>query len=277
MRLLSIIRGCAPLVAAAAAMLLPAPSSAAGDLLVAPTRIVLDGPRGAEVVLDNIGSETATYRISLDIKRMRPDGSLEEIAPENVNPKERSTLDILFYSPRRVTLPPNQPQTIRIGVRAPEGLPDGEYRAHMLFRAVPDATPVAPADAPAPTGVSISLTPIYGVTIPIIVRQGRLTATAAIANPRLESSGEEHVLRFDLTRQGNRSVYGEIIVTRPGVAEPLLVARGVAIYPEIDARVVTLPLSAEQAEKLVGPVTLRYLEDRDIGGATIAEVSAVLR
>jgi len=36
-----------------------------GDLLVAPTRIVLDGRRGAEVILNNIGDEPATYRVSV--------------------------------------------------------------------------------------------------------------------------------------------------------------------------------------------------------------------
>ena len=57
------------------------PAIAAGDLLVAPTRVILDGSRGTEVVLNNIGSEPATYRISLELRRMLPDGSLEEIDP----------------------------------------------------------------------------------------------------------------------------------------------------------------------------------------------------
>lgn len=278
MGLISTARRAAPLLCAALALMLPSQISAAGDLLVAPTRIVLDGPRGAEVVLNNIGAETATYRISLELKRMREDGSLEDIEPENATPAEQAMLDMLFYSPRRVTLPPNQPQTIRLGVRAPEGLPDGEYRAHMLFRAVRDPVPavVDPA-APAPTGVSISLTPVYGVTIPIIVRQGNLVATAAIANPRIESSGDEHAFRFDLSKQGNRSVYGEVVVERPGAAEPLLQARGIAIYAERDSRVVTIPISAEMATAMRGPVTVRYIEDRDVGGATIAEVRGELR
>lgn len=278
MGLFSTLRRAAAVAVAFGALTMPGQLSAAGDLLVAPTRIILDGPRGAEVVLNNIGSETATYRVSLELKRMRADGSLEEIEPENATPGEQAMLDMLFYSPRRVTLPPNQPQTIRLGVRAPEGLPDGEYRAHLLFRAVRDPVPaVQDPAAPAPSGVSISLTPIYGVTIPIIVRQGTLTATAAIANPRLESSGSEHALRFDLSKQGNRSVYGEVIVERPGVAEPLMRARGIAIYAERDSRVVTLPLSAEQAQAMRGPVVVRYIEDREVGGATIAEVRGELR
>ena len=51
-------------VAALTSVSASAPAQAAGDLLVAPTRIVLDGRRGAEVILNNIGSEEATYRIS---------------------------------------------------------------------------------------------------------------------------------------------------------------------------------------------------------------------
>lgn len=43
---------------------------AQGDLLVAPTRIVINGGGGAEVVLSNIGAETATYRIGLELRRM---------------------------------------------------------------------------------------------------------------------------------------------------------------------------------------------------------------
>ncbi|MBP7134817.1 MAG: molecular chaperone, partial [Sphingomonadaceae bacterium] len=160
------------------------PAIAAGDLLVAPTRVILDGSRGTEVVLNNIGSEPATYRISLELRRMLPDGSLEEIDPAKADSHDATTLGMISYAPRRVVLPPNQPQSIRIGVRAPQGLPDGEYRAHMLFRAIPDAKPVE-SGAGRKDGVSIALTPIYGVTIPIIVRQGSLAASAAIANPRI--------------------------------------------------------------------------------------------
>src|SRR3989344_7150065 len=138
------------------------PAHAAGDLLVAPARVVLDGSRGTEVVLNNIGSEPATYRISLEIKRMTALGGLDEIDEGDANDAEKAALNMISFSPRRVTLPPNQPQVIRVGVRVPEGTPPGEYRAHMLFRAVPDAAAAAADAKPASGGVSIALTPIYG-------------------------------------------------------------------------------------------------------------------
>ncbi|WP_263587948.1 molecular chaperone [Sphingopyxis sp. GC21] len=264
---------------AAAACSSTAPSAhAAGDLLVAPTRVILDGSRGTEVVLNNIGAEPATYRVSLEIKRMTAEGGLDEIDEANANAAERAALDMIAFSPRRVTLPPNQPQVIRIGVRIPEGLAPGEYRAHMLFRAVPDAAPpVADPAKPTGDGVSIALTPIYGITIPIIVRVGDLAATAKIGEAWVENTRDGPAFNFHLTRTGNRSVYGDIAVTRPGVAEPLLLARGIAVYPEVGDRTVSLRVPAEVAAKLKGPVQIRYSEDREVGGATIDQADRVVK
>ena len=54
----------------AAALLPTAAGAGVGDLLVAPTRLVLDGRRGAEIILNNIGDEPATYRVSVEFRRM---------------------------------------------------------------------------------------------------------------------------------------------------------------------------------------------------------------
>ena len=111
-------RCCIGLGAMASALSLSStPAQAAGDLLVAPTRVVLDGQRGTEVILNNIGSETATYRISLELRRMTSEGRLEDVSEEQENDIERAAKEMIRYAPRRVTLPPNQPQAIRLGVR----------------------------------------------------------------------------------------------------------------------------------------------------------------
>lgn len=252
------------------------PAQAGGDLLVAPTRIVLDGQRGTEVILNNIGSETATYRISLELRRMTSEGRLEDVTPEEANEIEQAAKNMIRYAPRRVTLPPNQPQAIRLGVRPPENLADGEYRAHLLFRAIPKTRSVT-AQTPATEGFSISLTPIYGVTIPVIIRQGKLEATAGIANARVEKSDNGHAFAFDLSRSGERSTYGEIRVVKQGESEPLLIARGIAVYPEVNQRTVALPVPAEVASKLKGPVSVEYYEPANTGGGLITKTQLVLR
>lgn len=260
-----------------AALSLSTPAHAAGDLLVAPTRVVLDGRRGAEVILNNTGNEEATYRISLELRRMNDIGRLEDVVVEAANETEQAALAVIRYRPRRVTLPPNQPQIIRIGLEpGPMGsLPDGEYRAHMLFRAIPKAQPVGETHD-AGNGLKIELIPIYGITIPIIVRKGNLEATAALANVKIASDNEGPTLQFDLTRKGARSVFGEIHVTKPGVAEPLMVAKGIAIYPEIPTRQVSLPFGAELAAKMHGEVVISYYEAPEAGGGLISQVRSVL-
>ena len=271
------LKGFGLLFAAAFGAAASYPAHASGDLLVAPTRLVLDGSRGTEVVLNNIGAEPATYRISLEIKRMTAAGGLDEIAEADATEAEKAALSMIAFSPRRVTLPPNQPQVIRVGVRVPEGTPPGEYRAHMLFRAVPDAAPVTGEAKPAGEGVSIALTPIYGITIPVIVRVGDLGAQAVIGDAWVSETQDGPAFNFDLTRSGNRSVYGDIEVTRPGVTEPLLLARGIAVYPEVGARKVSLRVPPDLAAKLKGPVRIRYIEDREIGGGTIDAADRVVK
>ena len=66
---------------------------------------------------------------------------------------------MIVYAPRKVTLAPHEPQAIRIAARAPEGLPDGEYRVHMLFRAIPPATPVTQAAGEAAEGSAVQADP----------------------------------------------------------------------------------------------------------------------
>lgn len=251
------------------------PAQAAGDLLIAPTRVVLDGRRGTEVILNNIGNEEATYRITLELRRMNDQGRLDDVDAAAANDKEKAALEIIRYAPRRVTLPPNQPQSIRIGLQPTEALPDGEYRAHMLFRAIPK-TPAADGSQGATDGLKIQLIPIYGISIPVIVRKGNLEGTAALTNVRMSRDNEGPTLEFDMTRKGDKSVFGEIHVTKPGVAEPISVAKGIAIYPEIGSRNVSLPMPPEVAAKLHGEIIVSYYEAPEAGGGLIAQVRTVL-
>lgn len=251
----------------------PKAEAGVGDLLVAPTRIVLNGSRGTEIVLSNIGDDVAVYRVSVELRRMKPDGSLEDVA--DANDREKAAQSMILYAPRRVTIAPNQPQSIRIAARAPAGLADGEYRAHLLFRAVP---PPRPAAAPTQVkGVSFELIPIYGVTIPVVVRLGNLTAKVGIANVALAQSAGKPAVSLDLTRAGDRSVFGDVRVFRAGVKDPIAIQRGVAVYTEITTRHVLIPLNPAYSGGAAGPVTVDFVETSDGGPVTLAETKTVLR
>ena len=246
-----------------------------GDLLVAPTRLVLDGGRGAEIVLNNIGDQPATYRISVEFRRMDADGILQDVT--DPTPQEKAAADMIVYAPRRVTLAPNEPQSIRIAARPPQGLPDGEYRIHMLFRAIPPATPVAANSGEQVKGLHLQLIPVYGVTIPVIVRLGNLQATAGISNVQLEQKDGKPAIGLELSRSGTRSTFGEVLVLKPGVKNPIAVQKAVAVYTEIGQRHVTVPVDENYKGSLAGPVSVEYVETYDDGNKTIAETQAVLR
>jgi hypothetical protein len=251
----------------------PPAQAGVGDLLVAPTRIVLNGSRGTEIVLSNIGDDVATYRVSVELRRMKPDGSLEDVAV--ASDRETTARDMILYAPRRVTIAPNQPQTIRIAARAPAGLPDGEYRAHLLFRAVPAPRPVAP-----PTevkGVSFELIPIYGVTIPVVVRMGNLSAKVGIANVAMTKLEGKPAVSLDLTRAGDRSVFGDVRIFKAGFKDPIAIQRGVAIYTEVGTRHMVIPINPDLAVSATGPITVDFVESTDSGPVALAETRTVLR
>jgi P pilus assembly chaperone PapD len=268
-----IVRGA--IAAAAVACSSSIAQAGVGDLLVAPTRLVLDGGKGTEVVLNNIGEQPATYRISVEFRRMTPDGNLVEVTEPNA--EEKAAADMIIYAPRRVTLPPHQPQAIRIAARPPAGLPDGEYRVHLLFRAVPPPTPVSQASGDQEKGLRLQLIPVYGVTIPVIVRVGNLQAKSSIASVKLEKANGKPAIGVDLDRSGNRSTFGEVRVLKAGVKDPIAIQRGVAVYTEVGERHVSIPVNVDYKGDVTGPVTVQYYETNMAGSEKAAETQAVLR
>lgn len=242
----------APAAPPAAPTAAPAPADlpGIGDLLVAPTRVVFEGRvRAAELTLLNIGKQTATYRISFSHLRMTDTGELKEV--ETPEAGDRFADELVRYSPRQVTLDPNVAQTIRLQVRKPENLADGEYRSHLLFRAVPPessqpATSVESTEKA--TGYSIRLTPIYGVSIPVIVRSGATSVKAALSDLAVhppEKPGDPATLEMKIRREGNQSVYGNLRVffaPAAGKEQVVAVMNGVAVYTPNPERLVRIAL-----------------------------------
>lgn len=265
------------LACGAGLVLVPAPAAhAQGDLLVAPTRVILDGRRGTEVILSNIGTEEATYRVELELRRMTPEGGLIDIEPDDANQVERAALDMIRYAPRRITLPPGQPQAVRLSARPGADLPDGEYRVHMAFRAIPRPVRLTEEEQQE-RGVKLKLIPIYGVTIPIIVRHGQLEVSAALEQPRIERDGDRNELHLTVNRQGKASTYGDLQILRQGTGEILYAARGLAVYAEVQSREFSLPVGADELARLNGPVRVEYREAAAAGGGLIAAIDTVLR
>lgn len=254
------------------------PLHAAANLMLHPTRIVLDkNQRAAQVELVNNGSDTLTYRISLVNRRMNETGEFAEANPPV--PGEQFADAMLRHSPRQVVLAPGAAQTVRIQLRKPAELASGEYRSHLLFTQIADAVPAPSAGIG--DGLEIKLTALLGASIPVIVRHGQTAASATLANLSVERSRADQapMLAFEIQREGNRSLYGDLVVTLTptgGVEQPLARANGVAVYmPNLLRRVrIALPPSAAQAS---GMLRVVFQERADNGGKPLAEARLPLR
>ena len=219
-------------------------SGGPGDLLIAPGRLVFEGrARTAALNLTNIGLQKATYRITMVRMEMSENGSFKELPP---NPEADKDLFSLFsYSPHEVVLESQESQAVRFLVKKPANLAPGEYRVHLVFRAIPP-TPDPTAPPKNDGTISISLTPIYGLSIPLIMRHGDTSAVPSISQLSLDKD-QKHLL-FDLNRSGNQSVYGNLeatLVPLKGASKSLAKMNGVAVYANLSARHISLPLPAD--------------------------------
>ena len=250
--------------------------TAFAELLIAPTRVVLEnGERSTELVLVNKGGEEAAYRISLENRRMILNGGLETV--ETAEDGELFADEIVRFSPRRAILEPGGRQTVRITART-TGLAPGEYRSHLRIMGAPTSAgrTLAEAGSPAGDGISIELIAIRSLTIPIIIRAGNLSAEVSIESAVTAPSDEEgeELLVLRLTRSGDRSTYGDIQIFVTGQKEPVYVARGIAIYTPNTERDVYLPVPSELTDLLRGKdVRIAYVSSNPENPQLISDIT----
>lgn len=271
-----------PLLAALGLLMLS--RAAQADLMLFPTRIVFDKQqRAAQVELMNQGKTPETYRINLVNRRMGLNG--EFVAIEQPGPGEQFSDAMLRYSPRQVTIPPGGSQVVRILLRKPDELPDGEYRSHLQFDRVADATGASSVEDVARRGnqeAGVVIQALVGASIPVIVRQGDTHAKVELANVAVQppAAGSPGVLSFQMKREGNRSVYGDLVATfttTAGVTFEVARAGGVAVYVPNAARRVQMPLQLPAGGALPnGTLKLAFRERPESGGKLLAETSLAL-
>ncbi|MEO8311770.1 MAG: molecular chaperone [Caldimonas sp.] len=264
-------------------MLMAAPGARA-DLMLFPTRIVFDkNQRAAQVELINQGTTPETYRISVVNRRMSENGEIGAADPPAAG--EQFADAMLRYSPRQVTIAPGSSQIVRMLLRKPAELAPGEYRSHLQFDRIAEATGGNSVETPGDGGankVGVVITALVGASIPVIVRQGDTQAKVTLSQLAFVagSASAPPALAFQIEREGNRSVYGDIAVSftpRGGVPVDVAKAGGVAVYVPNPLRRARLPLQLPPGAALAGgTLRLSYLERADAGGKLLAESTIVL-
>lgn len=236
---------------------------AQGDLFLSPTRVVFEGSdRTQEVLVVNTGQDSAIFTVSFMEYHIDESGNYHPIREPEAAGFYASRF-VRFF-PRKFALAPNASQTLRLQYLPKPDMPGGEYRSHLFFRM--DASDQQRASTPEGSGdqpLSIRLNPVYGVTIPVLVREGNLSSETEITDIRLNfDHSPAPLLEFAIRRYGDKSTSGDLtvdVVTADQRVINLLTQKGISLYTSSGMRKFALPLDLASGHDLrQGTLLIRY-------------------
>jgi hypothetical protein len=223
---------------------------AQGDLLLMPRRVIFEGSkRYEELNLANTGKDTARYVISLLHIRMKEDGGFEEISQPDTG--DQFADRFVRFFPHSVVLGPGESQVVKVQLTKINELAPGEYRSHLYFRAIPDNQLLGDEKPDKDSGISIRLIPVFGISIPLIIRVGKSKTQVRISDLSVQMEEDTiPILNMTFERTGNMSVYGDITVYHTSARGKLTLAgtaKGIAVYTPNTLRKFRLTLDTNSA------------------------------
>ena len=260
---------------------------AKAGLLLNPTRIVLEKrERNVALMIKNNGDTRGIYRVELVEMEMQEVGGTRIIPTTEEAPY--SAKKLLRISPRRILLDAGQTQNIRVVVRKPKDLEDGEYRSHLKVTLIEDNVDKhgIPVKAEESTGgvMSITIKPRFSLIIPLILRHGETHYDVSLSDPAIRYPANKGKPALDLTfmRKGNQSSMGDIKVTYTDPennASVIKYQQGLAVYRPTPKRILSLPLDLPKGVVLdKGKLDITYTEQTKGGkeGKLIAKTELTL-
>lgn len=240
------------------------------NLLINPTRVQFNpADRTADVTLINTSTTTNTYRIEWAEKKAKPTGGYIDL---NSNEAANFAIasNMLRHSPKQVTLKAGERQTIKLALRRPQNLSNGEYRSHLLFKALPPPTPEETENkGEGSTVVNI----VLSFAIPVVVRQGSenyeltLNDAAITYNPSQKNGS----VILNMSRQGITSTFGNISAYwTPSNGQERLIAKigDYSFWPELSNSTLALAWVGADFAPADGKLRVVYEGVKDFRGKT---------
>ena len=160
---------------------------------------------------------------------------------------------------------------------------DGEYRSHLYFRSEKNYLPLGIINKGKDTALlSVQLIPIFGLSIPVIIRTGIVKSSSTVSNPQLETYQDTiQTLKFTLNRTGNISVYGDILVQYiPLQGKPYQVGMvaGVGVYTNLSRRNFAIRLKNISGKILSkGKLKIQYISNGESKRVVYAETEMEIK
>jgi fimbrial chaperone protein len=216
--------------------------SAWANLLINPMRVEFGASdRTADITLINISKVTTTYRLEWAEKQAKTNGGYDDLtATEAASFPIASSM--LRFSPRQVTLKAGERQTIKMALSRPQNLATGEYRSHLLFKALPPKTAEEGLD---PNASATAINLVVSFAIPVVIQQGVPDYQVTMNNAHINynPAKKEGSVDVTLARTGIHSVIGNINAywTPNGGKEQLIAKMGdYNFWPELQSTTVSL-------------------------------------
>jgi hypothetical protein len=194
-----------------AALVLPATSTSAQGVLVAPHAIVMDhSTRSGSLSLYNPGDAPAEVTLSTFFGYPVTDsaGDFELKAVERPDPAMPSAAGWVEAFPKRMLLGPKERQTVRLLARPPARLPDGEYWARLVVAAKGGTVPVTGVDDS--TGITVGLNLEVRTVLPIQYRKGAVATSVRLSRLAAAVEGDSLAVRMRLERMGTAAFIGTV-------------------------------------------------------------------
>jgi len=196
-------------VAISLALILATATELFAGVLVAPTVVFLsDKSRTGRLTIQNPTNlpkdVTISFSFGLPVSDSLGDVYLT-LQDSNVT-DPRSALEWVKAFPRKVVLPPNGSQVVRVVANPPEGLADGEYWARIVVAAQEGETTIPASDQNG--AISTKLNMVTQTAIVLKYRTGALISDLQLLGASAQTTPSQIWVTVDLMNRGNVSYVG---------------------------------------------------------------------
>jgi fimbrial chaperone protein len=248
------------------------------NLIIHPIRVQFSpGDRSTEVTLLNDSQKTNTYRLEWQERKAKPGGGYSDVAVADTKNFPIAS-SMVRFTPRQVTLKPGERQTIKLNLRRPARLGDGEYRSHLMFKALPPPAALAEPDEQT-AGLTMRLNLVTSFAIPVVVQQGNVNPQVSMTSAQIRydaTAPAKSSVVVELNNSGKFSAYGDMeAYWTPQGGKELLIAKtaSFSVWPELNKTSVELMWIGADFALSNGKLRILYKGMRDFQGKTFFDTT----
>ena len=185
------------------------PTISWANLLIHPNSINFQvNERSQVITLANTSDRMTTYQLQWKENIALPAGGYR-VMQESEKTTFMLASPYIRFSPRQVTLGPRERQSVKLLLRRVRNLQDGEYRSHLLFKAMPSDVSESAEPIKNPT-MNISM--VLNFSIPVALRVGDYDAQVTVKQPEIQYDPIRNTgaVFLSLERRGIHSAFGDI-------------------------------------------------------------------